>query len=728
MAWRSLLLIAILVPCQALALDGRLVYPDGTPVADATISILGESGTARTDRQGRFRWQPDPRPPFEIIVSLSSGEYLAPILVNSIPEEGPLVVEAVPVAEDSVTVAGGVTPHIEAPAVSATSLLSRRELELTRPARLADALETVAGVRQVSDGHAAVPAIRGLAGGRTLILLDGGRVTTERRAGPSATYLDPFFLESIEVARGPGSVAYGSDAIGGVIHARTRRVEPGSPFRFRARGTWAGGGSPERALGLEAAQGFADGGVLAQASYRMFEDFDSPLGAVDNSAARNRSLRVAANQEIGPGRLSVGWQSDLGRDVGRPRDNSDRTRFFYPREDSHRLSAAYEMDPGGGFSRVQLDFFLGRYRLVTTREELPRAGVVRSAETSDVSAGDFGLRFLAVRPLPRARLEVGVDVNGRFGLEALESTRQYDAADRLVAAGGEAAIVDASRYDRAVYASLEYLLAEAVTASGGVRFDSVVTRNRGGVFGELSTGNESLSGYGALSVKPWKSLKLTGQVSRGFRDPSLSDRYFAGVTGRGFIRGNPLLEPETSLQLDFAARYSAGRVQWAAYAYRYRLSDLVERFEATPDFFLFRNRGRAVIRGVELEADVGLTVRLHLRLAAQTSRGRSEPELEPLDNISVRSLDLSLRQALPRGLFWQLRGVLYGRDERPGPTERVTPGYGLVNLSAGWRIHRSFQLGFRLSNLLDKDYPLSQDRRSVLAAGRGASVSLTLEP
>ena len=63
------------------------------------------------------------------------------------------------------------------------------------------ALENVAGVNQVSEGQAAVPAVRGLARGRTLILIDGARVSSERRVGPSATFLDPSVVESIDVSR-----------------------------------------------------------------------------------------------------------------------------------------------------------------------------------------------------------------------------------------------------------------------------------------------------------------------------------------------------------------------------------------------------------------------------------------------------------------------------------------------------------------------------------------------
>ena len=43
---------------------------------------------------------------------------------------------------------------------------------------------------------------------------------------------------------------------------------------------------------------------------------------------------------------------------------------------------------------------------------------------------------------------------------------------------------------------------------------------------------------------------MTAQVARGFRDPILSDRFYRGPVGRGFIEGNPDLKPETSLQFD----------------------------------------------------------------------------------------------------------------------------------------------------------------------------------
>ena len=248
---RSLLLAVLaLLPSSGLwAFEGRIVLADtGEPVANAEVTILGRTGTALTDAEGRFMLQPDPRVPFEILVILPGERYMKPYLVESIPEEGPLVVRISPLVEESVTVTGGAAPDIDSAPASATTLLSHTDIEVRQPVNLIQALENVPGVNKVSEGQAAVPAIRGLARGRTLLLIDGARVTTERRAGPSASYLDPFLLEGIQVSRGPGSVAYGSDAFGGIIHARTRRPVPGTPFRLRFLGA-LGAGEPQQQIG-----------------------------------------------------------------------------------------------------------------------------------------------------------------------------------------------------------------------------------------------------------------------------------------------------------------------------------------------------------------------------------------------------------------------------------------------------------------------------------------------
>lgn len=704
-------------------LKGQVVFRDGTPVVDAEVSILGRPGSARTDRQGRFTWVPAPAFPFEVLVVLPGGRFMAPVLVETLAEGQPLLIRVSPLVEESVSVTASAAPNIESTPASGMSLVSQDDIEAHQPSRLTEVIESIPGVSHLSEGHSATPSIRGLARGRTLILIDGARVTTERRTGPSATYLDPFFLEGVEVARGPGSVAYGSDAFGGVIHARTRRAEPGAPFRFRFRGG-LGGGLPERSAGLELSKGLAEGGLLFQARYRQFDDWRSPLGDVFNSSAEDSGFLGRVDHEIGRGRLLIGWQTDAGRDIGRPRDDSQQVRIYNPREDSHRFTASYRMDPRWGFTQIAFSGFLGSYRLVTHQDRAATPTGPRQIETADVSANDFGMRLGAIRPVSRARVEFGLDLNGRFDLQALDGLERFDTQGNKTASTESPSVENARRTDTGLYVSGEILASSRLTLGGGLRFDHVGTRNEGGYFGDLETRHDAASGFGSITVGLSPGLALTGQVSRGFRDPFLSDRYFRGVSGRGFITGSPGLDPETSLQLDLALRYTRKSLRGAVYAYQYRINDLIERYEAEPDQFFFRNRGRARLRGIELELGIEAASGFSVELGAQIARGQALDDEAPLDDVPVENLTLTLKKALSERGYLQIRGALFGRDERPGPTERVTPGYGTIDLAGGWRLNSIAELRVSARNLLDKDYPASPDERAIVAPGISGLVTL----
>ena len=253
-------LICLFLAHPAAAFKGRIVDQQGRPVAKAIVSILGRTGEAITDPDGRFEWKPDPPTPFEIFVIDANGNYAKPVLIETLDPSQELLVTVTSLVSESVTVTGS-APSIESTPGSGTTSLSGRDVAVRQPSNLMQAIENVAGVNQVSEGQAAVPAIRGLARGRTLILIDGARVSSERRVGPSATYLDPSLIEGVDVARGPGSVAYGSDAFGGVISVRTRRVVPGSPLAFQFSGT-VGTGIPERRAAIELSKGLPQGGVI----------------------------------------------------------------------------------------------------------------------------------------------------------------------------------------------------------------------------------------------------------------------------------------------------------------------------------------------------------------------------------------------------------------------------------------------------------------------------------
>jgi hemoglobin/transferrin/lactoferrin receptor protein len=676
------------------------------------------TGTQITGPDGGFQWVPDPAPPFEVLIVLPGGRYMKPFLVSSLPREGPVMIEVEPLLEESVSVTAGAAPSIESAPANATTIVPKTDVESRQPSNLTQALENVAGVAQVSEGQAAVPAIRGLARGRSVILIDGARVSSERRVGASASYLDPFVLEGVEVSRGPGSVAYGSDAFGGVINARTRGVAPGAPLHVEAIGDYAVGAPGGRAGVAVSAPLGEQGGILVGGHYRSYGDYDSPEGEVPNSGYRDSGVLVKAAYRLGPGTLTAGWQGDYARDVGRPRNDSNTVRIYYPEENSSRFNLNYESEPVGGFSRIGFNGFIGSYDVITDQYRYATPSAEASLERADVRANDFGGRAFAERFFGPVRLELGLDVNGRYGLHALDvSVRYTDPAVENVSV----AVEDARRTDLGGYLTAEAGLLPQLTASAGVRGDGVNTENQGGYFGDLSTSNSAVSWFAGLTAGSFAGFSASAQYSEGFRDPALSDRYFRGPSGRGFITGNPDLEPETSGQFDAALRYAGQGFRAAFYAYDYRIRNLIERYEGeNPDDFFFRNRGEAQLQGIELEAQVDLPAQFSLALAGQIERGETVDDDAPIDDIPPESLSLQLRKAFGRA-YVQARGVVYAGDNHPGPTERARPGYGLLDLGAGYQFVEFFELQVYVRNVLDKAYLVSPDSRAVLAPGISAT-------
>jgi hemoglobin/transferrin/lactoferrin receptor protein len=704
---------------------GRVVSESTSmPIEGAVISIPGETASARTDADGRFVWEPAPAPPFQLIIVLPGGQVARPVMIESL-KDGETAVTEIKVsalADEAVTVLGA-APSIDTAPASATTVLSRAQISQRTPENLMQALETVPGINQVSEGHAAVPAVRGLARGRTLFLIDGGRVSAERRVGPSASFLDPSVIDGIDIARGPGSVAYGSDALGGVISVRTRRAEPGTPLRGRFNATM-GAGIPEARGSFEVSKGLTRGGILAQAHVRNADDYDSPEGTVFNSGWEDRGFLVHFTHQVAQGFLSAAWQSDFARDAERPRNNSRTVRFYNPYENSHRFTASYEIPDVGGFKQLALTAFLGSTDQRTDQDRFATATTGRSIERADISANDFHMKGSAERLLGKSRLEFGLDVNGRFNLEALDVLQDFNLSGDLTRDTTNTSVEDARRVNLGAYVQAETPLNSRARVSAGVRTDRVTTKNIGGFFGDRSTSNAAVAGFGAVTVGPFEGVSFTAQLSRGFRDPVLSDRYFRGPSGRGFITGNPDLEPETSLQLDLATRYTFSRTQVAVYFYQYRINELVERFQTEPDFFFFRNRGRARLRGFEAEATAELGDGYSVQLSGQIARGRALDDGANLDDIAPASLSVLGRKDFGERAFAYGRLAVHAEDDRPGPSEVTAPGATLVDAGAGWRFQKHLELRGTARNLLNDTYYASPDPRFVLAPGRSASLTV----
>lgn len=714
--------LAALVPVRAEAFEGRVLdRRSGAPIAGAEVAISGLAGTARTGPDGRFTWSPDPPTPFVVLVMLPAGRLARPARIAELREVVEIYVE--PVLAETVVVSGA-APSVDAPAGALATLVSALDIERRAPANLRGALENVPGVSAVSEGQSAVPAIRGLARGRTLMLLDGTRLFSERRAGPSVSFLAPDGLNRIDVVRGPASVAYGSDAFGGVISLVTRQPAM-TPFAAHVAATYGTGLPASRAEAEITTPVGRRGSLVALGRYRTAEDYRSPAGVVPNSAWSDSGGLFRASVIAG-GWWTASWQGDFTKDSGLPRSDVATLRVTTPYERSRRATVSFDRAGVPGFGHVSITTLVGRYEQRLDQDRLAAPGRPRRIDRADIDGTDVEVRGISRFAAGDVRLSAGADVAERRDLRAHDIGIVFNAAGTVTSTTDNASIASARRRDAGAFAQATVPLGPVFSLSMGGRIDGVRSENFGGFFGDRTVSHTAGSGSAAIVMRPRPPLTIAAQYSSGFRDPTLSDRFFRGPVGRGFIVGNPDLEPERSRQIDLTARFSASRWNAGAAYYHYDISNLIERYQSGTDTFLFRNRGLAQIRGVEIEGAFGIFKGTTIEASGTIGRGRARDDDSALDDIAAPRMVLQVRQPAGDRIFLSARIAAVRHDRAPGPSEVAAPGFTDAGATASVRVLRQVEVRFAAANLLNQRYYSSPSSRGVLAPGRSANVTVVV--
>ena len=119
-------------------------------------------------------------------------------------------------------------------------VISLKKVELLNPQTSADLLETTGNVYiQKSQGGGGSPIIRGFEANKVLLAIDGVRMNNAIYRGghlQNAITVDEAMLERVEIVYGPGSLIYGSDALGGVVHFYTKKPKFSSTEKALVKG------------------------------------------------------------------------------------------------------------------------------------------------------------------------------------------------------------------------------------------------------------------------------------------------------------------------------------------------------------------------------------------------------------------------------------------------------------------------------------------------------------
>lgn len=590
------------------------------------------------------------------------------------------------------------------------SVLKGEDLRRKREASLGDTLSQELGVSSSSFGPGAGrPIIRALDGPRIRVLENGiGTMDISSISPDHAVTAEALNASQIEILRGPATLLYGSGASGGVVNVVNGRI-PHKLFKspqadFEVRGNTA---TEERTGAFNATGSFGQGSLSVGGFRRKTGDYHIPGRANESDPASRPG--VVENSAVSSGGISVG-----GSYIGE--------RGFAGASVS-RLESEYGI-PGPERSKIDLK---------QTRYDL----------SGELDAPFAGMEKLKVRvgynDYKHAEIERTGDVATRFKNRGLESR-----AELLHSPIGNWRGVFGVQFRDRHFSALGEETVIPITRSRSVGVFLVEERNWDewrleiGGRGEYAMQDpastqptRSFGLYNASTGVSWRFMDGYGlglSATRGQRAPAAEELYIRGAHHgtATFQTGKPDLDSETTTNIDFALRKTAGPITWKVNVFHNWINDyiFVRNADANGDGaadrvddtgvldpageFLVQNFAQTGARfyGAEAEAIFSLKPdEIDLRLFTDYVRGKlnnggNVPRVTPWRF----GLEFNHR-AGP----WtaNVRATRVMRQSRRAELETSTPGYTLVNVEVSYRIKETRSNGIRIflqgRNLLDEE-------------------------
>lgn len=700
-------------------LQGTVTLSDsGKPIHNVLVTIVQLKRTVTTDEAGKYEFTQIQPGRYEVVAHLDR----VPDSVRSVTVPAGSVttldfqIEISGVREEVTITATGTGQAISS-SIQSVEVIGSIDLAKKSPVSLGEALDGELGVSKRSFGPStARPVLRGFDGDRVLVLQDGNRIGgLGFQSGDHAEPLNVLTVERIEIVKGPATLLYGSNAIGGVVNAMSGHDSAHQGMNgYLTSLASTNGGQAAASAGLEF--GREEWTVWLNGGGQRSADYETPIGQIQNSFSRGGSFAAGGGYYPTNRFLSVTYDFD-GRRYGIPVDPENTEAEILelnPRRHSIQFRGGFRESKsflsGGTFSAQYNDY---------THSEI------------DSLTGETGTSFSNKTFIYQGIFDQKTygKLSGRFGFWGLH--RDFEAI-------GEEALAPPIKQNAFALFGLQSVDLEPVTLQLGGRIETnhykpADTISRGPLPNRTFTG---FSGAIGARVAAWTGGSLVGNFSYSYRAPSQEELYNLGPHpgNLAFEIGNPDLERERSSGLDFGVRHASKRLHLEATGFYYHIDNFVflaPTGEVEDGLIVAEySQGTSRFSGAEAKLDIALHSSLWLNLgmdyvdAKLTATDTPLPRIPPLRG----RLGLELRF---KGLLVNPEVVLVRDQDKLFPTETRTPGYSTFGVSGSYLIaqqHAAHIISFNAFNIGNRLYRnhLSFIKEFAPEMGRGLRVTYTL--
>lgn len=680
----------------------------GQPVHEALITVPRLRRVFVTDAEGQYEIPNVPPGNYDLVAHL--GQLAGPRQTVTVrPDE---TVEAnfvmsIPAVREHITVTATGTPVTAQEVLQPVTSLESTELVTRLSPSLGGALDHIPGVNRRSFGPGNErPVIRGFDGDRVLIMQDGIRTgTVSSTSGDHGEPMNVASAERVEIIRGPATLLYGSNAIGGVVnmvgfgnHLHQHKHETLSGNLTFATGT---------TNGLAAGSGgfeFGKNGWLlwGGGGGQRTGDYNTPQGRIGNSASDSRNTYAGFGKyndkayfnleyNYGEGSYGVPFAGEFHGHHHDDDDHHDHQRVSAMKKSSslvRRAEGDHDHDDDheeeediaigwrrhnvrGEFGLTQMPRFAENFRLVLNYSDWNH----RELEGEEIGTQFFNKQFVYRGTFDQKRRG---PLQGSFGFWGMQ--RDFEAR------GAEALAPPTTQNAFAVFA-LEELDYERIKFQFGGRLE----HNRYRPIGLPDRNFTAFSGSTGFAIPLPERFTFATSFSHSSRAPALEELYNNGphVGNLTFEVGNPNLKIERGNGLEVSLRRLTPRFHTEANFFYYRFSNFVflaptgEIDDGLPvaDFTQANSRFFGFDGRVDFETVRNVWVRLGVDTvnARLTDLNSGLPRIPP----ARARLGLDFR---PGRFSIQPELAMGSRQSRTFFDETPTPGYAVMNVRASYSI------------------------------------------
>lgn len=191
--------------------------------------------------------------------------------------------------------------------------------------------------------------------------------------------------------------------------------------------------------------------------------------------------------------------------------------------------------------------------------------------------------------------------------------------------------------------------------------------------------SNAVTGFVASLYKFPRDIIFIGRVGRAYRLAGLSERFYVGITGRGYVIGDPNLSAEKSINFDMGIKVVKRNYYVGVYGFYYKINDMVERYKVSSSIYTYGNIESGVIKGLEGEIEFYPMQGLKVYASIMNYLGKSEATGDYLNDIPPFRAISGVK--LFKGGYWiELEGIYQHRHTHIGPAEIKIPSYIVLNL------------------------------------------------